>query len=84
LYPHPDWILHQFYHHVPELFRDDKELNQIPICIITGKPELRKLIYEHPIAPPEGYLDKPVSEDGILLNIRKIFEVGKHDKVEKH
>jgi len=67
-----------------DIFRDDKELNQIPICIITGKPELRKLIYEHPIAPPEGYLDKPVSEDGILLNIRKIFEVGKHDKVEKH
>jgi len=67
-----------------DIFRNDKELNQIPICIITGKPELRKLIYEHPIAPPEGYLDKPVSEDGILLNIRKIFEVGKHDKVEKH
>jgi len=67
-----------------DIFRDDKELNSIPICIITGKPELRKLIYEHPIAPPNGYLDKPVSEEGILLNIRKIFEVGHHQKEEKN
>lgn len=65
-----------------DIFRDDAELNSIPICIITGKPELRKLIYEHPIAPPDGYLDKPVSEEGILLNIRKIFEVGHHKKVD--
>jgi Fe-S oxidoreductase len=67
-----------------DIFRNDKELNNIPICIITGKPELRKLIYEHPTAPPEGYMDKPISEEAILLNIRKILEVGHHDKVEKN
>ena len=66
-----------------DIFRDDTELNSIPICIITGKPELRKLIYEHPIGPPEGYLDKPIHEDDLLLNIRKILGVGHHAKVNK-
>ncbi len=67
-----------------DIFRDDSELNSIPICIITGKPELRKLIYEHPIAPPDGYLDKPINEEHLLLNIRRILEVGHRDKVDKN
>ena len=68
-----------------EVFDDikkDKELRSIPICIITGKPELRKLIYEHPDSHPAGYIDKPITEEGLILNLRKIFEVGHHDKVE--
>jgi len=68
-----------------EVFDDikkDKELRSIPICIITGKPELRKLIYEHPDSHPQGYIDKPITEEGLILNLRKIFEVGHHDKVK--
>jgi Fe-S oxidoreductase len=67
-----------------EVFDDikkDKALNKIPICIITGKPELRKLIYEHPDSHPEGYMDKPITEDGLIRNLRKIFEVGHQEKV---
>jgi CheY-like chemotaxis protein len=64
-----------------DYFRNDPDLRSIPVCIITGKPELRKLIYEHPSAPPEGYIDKPITEEGLLLNIRKILEVGHHEKV---
>jgi len=60
--------------------KKDKDLRTIPICIITGKPELRKLIYEHPDSHPEGYMDKPITEEGLIFNIRKIFEVGHHDK----
>jgi Fe-S oxidoreductase/CheY-like chemotaxis protein len=63
-----------------EYFRDDAELQSIPICIITGKPELRKLIYEHSSAPPDGYLDKPITEEGLLFNVRKILEVGQPEK----
>jgi CheY-like chemotaxis protein len=63
--------------------RKDPDLHTIPICIITGKPELRKLIYERPDTPPEGYLDKPITEHDLLLNVRKIFDILKHEKVSK-
>jgi response regulator RpfG family c-di-GMP phosphodiesterase len=62
-------------------FRKDKDLRSIPICIITGKPELRKLIYEHPDSPPNGYIDKPITEKDLILNIKRILEVGHHDQV---
>ena len=55
--------------------RKDPELANIPVCIITGKPELRRLIYDRPVPPPEGYLDKPVTEENLVLNVRKILEV---------
>lgn len=59
--------------------RTDPELSELPICIITGRPEMRKLIYERPAhTPPEGYLDKPVTEKVLIRNIRKIFELRGH------
>ena len=58
-----------------ELIRKDPELEDLKICIITGKPELRRLIYERSVRPPEGYVDKPVDEDRLLLNVRKVLEV---------
>jgi CheY-like chemotaxis protein len=58
-----------------EFLRSDDELKSIPICIITGKPELRKLIYERPVRSPEGYIDKPITEESLLLNIKKILEL---------
>jgi Fe-S oxidoreductase/CheY-like chemotaxis protein len=64
-----------------ETIRKDPELAKISVCIITGRPELRKLIYERPVPPPEGYLDKPVNEETLLINIRKIFEVTGEHKV---
>jgi Fe-S oxidoreductase len=59
-----------------ETLRKDPELKNLRVCIITGKPELRKLVYEKPVPPPEGYLDKPVEEETLLLNVRKILELG--------
>ena len=56
-----------------EAMRKDAELGSTPVCIITGKPELRRLIYERPVPPPEGYLDKPVQEEILLKNVRKIL-----------
>jgi Fe-S oxidoreductase len=58
-----------------EAMRKDPELKTLCVCIITGKPELRKLVYERPVPPPEGYLDKPVDEETLLLNVRKILEL---------
>jgi Fe-S oxidoreductase/ActR/RegA family two-component response regulator len=62
-----------------EIMRQDKELKSIPICIITGNPELRKLIYERAVLPPDGYVDKPITEDGLLRNLRKIFKITHHE-----
>ena len=62
-----------------EEMRADSDLKRIPVCIITGRPELRRLIYDRPVPPPEGYMDKPVTEDGLLLNVRKILETA-HEK----
>lgn len=59
--------------------RKDPALKGVPVIIITGRPELRKLIYERPVPPPEGYLDKPVTEETLLVNVRKVLEIGPHD-----
>jgi len=57
--------------------REDPELEKLPVCIITGRPEMRKLIYDRANTPaPEGYMNKPVDEKRLLLNVRKILEVG--------
>jgi CheY-like chemotaxis protein len=66
-----------------EVLRKDPELSTVPVCIITGKPELRRLIYDRPVPPPEGYLDKPVSQQVLLLNVRKILELAHHEKIKK-
>ena len=62
-----------------EMIREDPELEDLKICIITGKPELRKLIYDRSVRPPEGYVDKPVDEKRLLLNVRKVLEVVHQD-----
>ena len=56
-----------------EEMRGDPELTEIPVLIISGKPELRRLIYQRTVKPPEGFLDKPVDEATLLRNIRKVL-----------
>lgn len=63
-----------------ELIRKDPELAQLKICIVTGRPELRGLIYDRKVRPPEGYLDKPVTEEHLLLNVRKILELAHEEE----
>jgi CheY-like chemotaxis protein len=58
-----------------EIMRTDPDLEAIKVCIITGHPELRRLIYDRTVRRPEGYLDKPVDEGRLLLNVRKILKL---------
>ncbi len=58
-----------------ELLRNDPELDSLKVCIITGRPELRKLIYQRAVRPPEGFLAKPVTEESLLLTARKLLEL---------
>ncbi len=60
--------------YVFEEIRNNPLICSTRICIITGKPELRRLIYERPVAPPDGYLDKPVNEKTLLTNVRMLLE----------
>lgn len=58
-----------------EKLRKDPEIQNTKVCIITGRPELRRLIYDRPVPPPEGYLDKPVDEKTLITNIKKILKI---------
>ena len=55
--------------------RKTEGLEELPVCIVTGHPEFRKLIYDRPVPPPEGYMDKPVDEEKLVSNIRRILEL---------
>ena len=49
---------------------------EVPVCIITGRPELRRLIYERAKAqPPDGYPNKPVTAENLVRNVRKILDM---------
>ena len=54
---------------------DLNELRGLKICVVTGRPELRKLIYKDSVRKPDGYMDKPVDESELVLNVKKILEV---------
>ena len=58
-----------------DIIRKDKSLSDVAVCIVTGRPELRKTIYDRDVPRPQGYLDKPVSEKDIMVNVRKILEL---------
>ena len=60
---------------VYDLLRKDPELAELRICIITGRPEMRKLMYERVETAPDGYLDKPVNEDNLVRGLRRVLEV---------
>jgi len=63
--------------HVYAEMREDSELRSIPVCIVSGQPELRKLIYQRVVPPPDGYLDKPINEDSLLLIVKKLLALSK-------
>ena len=46
-------------------------LEEVPVCIVTGHPEMRALIYGRP--PPDGFLTKPVSPEKLVATARRIL-----------
>jgi Fe-S oxidoreductase/CheY-like chemotaxis protein len=55
--------------------RKTPEIEDLAVCVVTGHPEFRKVIYDRPVPPPEGYMEKPVNEDSLISNIRRILEL---------
>jgi Fe-S oxidoreductase/CheY-like chemotaxis protein len=58
--------------------RSTEATENIPVCIVTGHPEFRKVIYDRAVPPPEGYLAKPVDEDKLVSYMSHILEHGAH------
>ncbi len=54
--------------------RKTAETAEIPVCVVTGHPEFRQVIYDRPVTPPEGYLGKPVDEDKLVAYAHHIIE----------
>ena len=54
--------------------RRDAATADIPVCVVTGHPEFRKVIYERPVRPPEGYLGKPVDDEKLVAYVAHILE----------
>ena len=67
---------------VYEEMREDSELHSVPVCIVSGQPELRKLIYQRVVPPPDGYLDKPINEDALLLIVKKLLAMSRRRSSE--
>ena len=53
--------------------RKNPATEEIPVCIITGYPEYRTLIYDRPVAPPEGFINKPCDPEHVVRTIRRIL-----------
>jgi len=60
--------------------RQNPSTEEIPVCIITGHPEFRTVIYDRPVARPEGFMDKPCDPEDVVRNIRRILELEKRKK----
>jgi CheY-like chemotaxis protein len=57
--------------------RSDGHLKEIPVVMITGVNEaqndFRKYIYERSLPHPEGFLEKPVNQEHLLITVDKIL-----------
>lgn len=53
--------------------RATPELDQIPVCVVTGHPEFRRVIYDRPTRPPEGFVTKPIDADELVRTVRRIL-----------
>jgi CheY-like chemotaxis protein len=60
--------------------RENPATGDTPVCIITGYPEYRKLIYDRPVTPPEGFINKPCDPDHVVETIRRILTLGERKR----
>ncbi len=58
--------------------RSEPEMTGIPVCIVTGAIDFRQLMYHRNVPPPDGYIEKPVKADLLLMTVRRILEIKLH------
>jgi CheY-like chemotaxis protein len=56
--------------------KGDAELRAIPVVVVTGiSHSFKQFISSRSrVPPPEGYLEKPVTPDGLLDEVRRLLE----------
>jgi CheY-like chemotaxis protein len=55
--------------------RSTPDLASIPVIIVTGAIEFRELVYHRNVPPPDGYVEKPVKPELLLMSVRKVLEL---------
>jgi Fe-S oxidoreductase/CheY-like chemotaxis protein len=55
--------------------RREPALRGIPVFIITGVVDFRRLMYYREVQPPEGYMEKPIDPDVLVMTIRRLLEI---------
>jgi len=63
--------------------REDPQTASIPVCIVTGHPEFRRVIYERPVTAPEGFVCKPVNPDELVRTVRRILALKSRSRSRK-
>jgi len=53
--------------------RQTPAVGETPVCVVTGHPEFRQVIYDRPTRPPEGFMNKPVDPDELVRTVRRIL-----------
>ena len=55
--------------------RADPALCHVPVFIITGEHEFRQEMYSQADPPPEGYMEKPVDPERLILDVKEILNL---------
>ncbi len=55
--------------------RSDPVIGDTAVCVVTGHPEFRKVIYDRAVPPPDGYMNKPVDEKRLVEDLVRILEL---------
>jgi Fe-S oxidoreductase/CheY-like chemotaxis protein len=61
-----------------EVFRElrgSPQTAEMAICVVTGHPEFREVIYAAHAEKPDGYMNKPVSPEDLVSGVRRIIEL---------
>ena len=61
--------------------RETPALGETPVCVVTGHPEFRQVIYDRPTRPPEGFMNKPVDPDELVRTVRRILGLKRRREV---
>jgi CheY-like chemotaxis protein len=63
-----------------EVFRElrgSPDTAETAICVVTGHPEFREVIYSASVNKPDGYMHKPVDPDDLVDGLRRILDLRK-------